>query len=174
MQRAAIFDDAYAPDGCLAAHAMVEQNDAVGNIFLQPLTRQRLVATLAGDDRGYAAFFQPVEQAAQFGAQDERIGQAGKNRFNRIQHNALGADAVNRIRETDEQTIQIKLPAFFNFTAFDTHVVYAQLVLLDKLIQVVTERRNILTQLCRGFLERHEYARLVVLHRTAHQKLHAQ
>ncbi len=38
-------------------------------------------AAFAGDDGGHAFVFQPAKEAAQFRAQDERIGQAGEERF---------------------------------------------------------------------------------------------
>jgi len=51
MSRTAVFYDAESPGGNLLVDPMIQQNDAVGNVFLQALSGQRAVATFARDER---------------------------------------------------------------------------------------------------------------------------
>jgi len=46
MQRAAIFHHAQMPRGNLLINPMVEQDDAVGHVFLQPVARQLIASAL--------------------------------------------------------------------------------------------------------------------------------
>ncbi len=52
VRRSAILDDTHAAGRQLIAHAVVEENHTIGNIFLKTVARERTIATLAGDDRG--------------------------------------------------------------------------------------------------------------------------
>ena len=92
--RAAILDDAQAARGKLIVDAVVEQDDAVGDVFLQAVARQCAFAALAGDDGGDAPGLEPLEQPAQFGAQHLLVFQAAEERLDGVHNNALGADRV--------------------------------------------------------------------------------
>lgn len=107
MGRTAILDHAQEPRGGLRADAMVEHDHAVGDIFLHTIARQRLFAVFAGDDGGDALLLQPAKQAAQFGAQDELVGEAGEQRLDGIQRHALGADGVDGGPQANEQAFQV-------------------------------------------------------------------
>ena len=72
---------------------MVEKDDAVGDVLLEALTRERVDAALAGDDGGDAALLQPGEQTPQLGAQDAGIAESGKERLDGVEHDAARADA---------------------------------------------------------------------------------
>ena len=54
------------------------------------------VAALAGDDRGDALVLEPAEQPPQLGAQDRLIREAAEQRLDRVEHDALRADRVDR------------------------------------------------------------------------------
>ncbi len=70
VRRAAVLDDAQPARRDLLVDAVVEQDHAVGDVFLQALAGQRAgSAALAGDDGGDALVLQPAEQAPQLGAQ---------------------------------------------------------------------------------------------------------
>ena len=154
--------------------AMVEHDDAVGDVLFQSLARQRRFAAFAGDDGRHAFVLQPAKQAAQFGAQDERIGQAGEERLDGIQHDALGADRVDGMPEADEQSFQIVFAGLFDFTALDVHIIQHDLLARDQVFQVETERGDVLGQVLGGLFEGHKDARLVELRRAAHQELHGE
>jgi hypothetical protein len=59
-------------------------------------------AALAGDDRRQAAILDPAEQASQLRAQQRWVGETRKQGLDRVEHDALGADAVHREAEADE------------------------------------------------------------------------
>ena len=73
---AAVLHDAHAAGGNLVGDAMVEQDDAIGDVFFQSVAGQGAVAALAGDDGGDALVFQPAEEAAQLGAENAFILQS--------------------------------------------------------------------------------------------------
>jgi hypothetical protein len=47
--------------GQLIFDAIIEKDDAVSDVFLKTMARQRAVAPLAGDDGSYTFIFQPAE-----------------------------------------------------------------------------------------------------------------
>ena len=81
----------------LVGDAMVEQDHAVGDVFLETEAGERIFAALAGDDRSYAEGFQELKQPANFRAQQCRVGEAGKQRLDRVEHDALRADRLDRV-----------------------------------------------------------------------------
>ena len=115
MAAAAILDDSQAARGDLVVDAMVEQDHAVGDVFLQPETGQRVFAALACHDRRHAALFQAPEQPADLRAQNARVGKAGKQHFDRVQHDPLRADRFDRMLEPHEQAFQAVLSGLGDF-----------------------------------------------------------
>ncbi len=162
------------PRGNLLIDPVVEQDDAVGHVFLQPVARQLFAPALGGDDGGHAFVLEPAEEPAQLGAQDGFVGQAGEQRFQRVQHHALGADGINREVQPDEQPFQVILAGLRDFTALDVDVVEHNLLAPDQARQIKSERRDVGLQLRFRLLEGHEHARLVELHRAAHEEFHGQ
>ena len=57
MSGAAVLDHAQAPGRDLFVDAMVEHDDAVGNVLFQALACERRFAAFAGDDGGHAFVF---------------------------------------------------------------------------------------------------------------------
>ena len=104
MRGTSIFDEPQTTGRQLIFDAIIEQDDAVGDVFLKSIARQRAFAPLAGDDGSHAFFFQPVEEPAQFGAQYQLVFQAAKQDFDRVNDDALGADRVDRKAEPEEKT----------------------------------------------------------------------
>ena len=90
---AAVLDDAQPAGRELLGDAVVEHDDAVGDVLLQALAGERAVAALAGDDGGDALVLEPAEQPPQLRAQDGGVGQAAEERLDGVEHDALGADA---------------------------------------------------------------------------------
>ena len=97
VRRAAVLHDAQPARGDLVVDPVVEQDHAVGDVLLEALARELALAALAGDDGGDAAVLEPAEQPAQLGAQDRRVREAGEQRLDRVEHDALRADRVDRV-----------------------------------------------------------------------------
>ena len=76
--RAAVLDDAQSTGRDLVLDPVVEQDDAVRDIFLDAVPGQLPIAAFAGDDGGDALVLQPGEQPAQLRTKDRRIGKAGE------------------------------------------------------------------------------------------------
>ena len=174
MVGAAVLDDAQPARRDLVVDAVVEQDHAVRDVLLEPLPGQQALAALAGDDGGHASVLQPAEQPPQFGAQDAVVRQAGEQRFDRVEHDALGADRLDRVAEPDEQPFEIVLAGLLDLAAFDADVVDGQFLRRDQLRKVEAERRDVLGDLLAALLEGHEDAGLAELQRAIHQELHGQ
>ena len=174
--RAPVLEYAQAAGGHHARHAVVEHDHTIGDILFQPLARQctGLVAPLASDDGGDSPVLEPAEKAAQFCAHDDQVGQAGEQRFDRVEHHAFGADAVDGMAEPDEEALQIEVTALRDRTAFHMNEVQRQHAPMHELVQVKTQRGNVLGQVRGRLFERHEHARLAKTHSAMDQELHAQ
>ena len=167
---AAVLDDAQAAGRDLIVDAVVEQDHRVRDVLLESLPGEGTVAALAGDHRRDALVLQPPEQPPQFGPEDGVVLQAGKQRFDGIEDDALGADRPDRVIEPDEQPFEIVLARFLDLAAFDAHVVDRELLRLDQLREVEAERRDVAGNLLGVLLERHQHAGLVEMKRAVHQK----
>ena len=120
---AAVLDDAQPAGRELLGDAVVEQDDAVGDVLLQALAGERALAALAGDDRRDALVLEPAEQAAQLRAEDRGVGQAAEERLERVEHDALGADGVDGVAEADEQPFEVVLAGLLDLAPLDVDVV---------------------------------------------------
>ena len=117
---------------------------------------------------------QPAKQAAQLGAQDGGVGQPGEERLDGVEHHALGADAVDRVPQPDEQPFQVVLARLLDLAALDVDEVEHQFLLRDQRLEIMPERGEVRRQLLGVLLEGHEDARLAELHRAAHEEFHGQ
>ena len=160
VARAAVLDDAKPARRDLIVDAMVEKDDAVGDVLLEALTRERVDAAFAGDDGRDAAFLQPGEQAPQLGAQHAGVAQSGEERFDRVEHDAARADRAQRVVETDEEAFEVVFSGLLDLRALDPDVFERQALPLDEIGEVVAERRDILDDVVFGLFERHEDAAL--------------
>jgi len=66
---ASVLDDSQTARGNLFRYPMVQRDHAIGNIFLQPVARQRVLSRFAGNDSSKPVFFQPLKQPAKFRSQ---------------------------------------------------------------------------------------------------------
>jgi len=48
----------------LIGYTMVEQDDAIGNVFFQPVPGERAFTAFGGDHCGHASIFEPAKQTA--------------------------------------------------------------------------------------------------------------
>src|SRR4051812_23359787 len=172
MTRSPVLDDAEPPRRQLLFDAMVEQDHAVGHVFLETLARERSVSALCGDHRRDAAVLQPAEQPAQLGAQQRHVGEAGKQRFDRIQNDALRADAVDCKTKAQEKPLQVVLARLFDLPPVDEYVIERELPFAYEHVDVEAERADVLREFLFGFLERDACAWFVELGCAANQELH--
>ena len=77
--RAAIFHHPQPPGGELVVDAVVQQDDAVGDVFLQAVAGEGPSPLLAGDDGGDALVLEPAEQPPQLGPQDAVLEKPAKS-----------------------------------------------------------------------------------------------
>src|SRR6185312_6562193 len=174
MRRAAKFDDAQPPRRDLIHDAVVQQDDAVGHIFFEPVPGEHALALLAGDECGDTALLEPAEEAAQFGAQDRLVREAGEQSLERIENDALGARLVDRVAETDEQTLEIVFTGFFDLAAFDADMIDRQFLRCNQPGHVESQRGDIVRKILGCLLEADEDAWLAEASRAVHQEGHAQ
>ena len=119
---------------------MVEKDDAVGDVLLEPLPRERVGAAFAGDDRRDAALLEPGEQPAQLGAQHAGVAQTGKQRLDRVEHDAARADRAQRVVQADEEAFEVVFARLLDLRALDADVFERQALALDEIGKVVAER----------------------------------
>ena len=163
MRRAAILHHAQPPRRNLVVQPMIEQDDAVGNVFFQPLARERPAALLAGDDGRHPLFFEPVKQPPHFRPQNGLVIQAGKQAFDGIEHHALRADLLDRVIQSNEKTFKVIFPVLVDLLPIDFHIIDRNLLPADQVFQIEPERGDVLLDVLFGFLKRHEHAGLIEL-----------
>src|ERR1700674_4340554 len=129
---------------------------------------------LGGNDRGQSFLLEPVEQAADFGAQDTWVWHLAEERFNGVQDDSPCPNLLDSVGNSDEEAIEIILPGFRNLAPRDVHVVQEQFLIGHQAIQVETQRSGVLGQVRDRFLERHEHAGFVVLCGAPNQELQSE
>src|SRR6185295_18591193 len=87
---------------------------------------------------------------------------------------ALGAHALHRVVEPDEQALQVVLAGLLDLAALHPHVVDGQLLPRLQRREVEAQGRHVGGQLLGRLLERHEDAVLAVLEGAADQELHGE
>ena len=89
------------------------------------------------------------------------IRQSGEQRLERIEHDALGADRVDRVLEPDEQSFQIVFAGLLDLAALDVDVSRATIFFCAaSLSRSKPSERTFCGQLLGVLLEHHEHARL--------------
>src|ERR1700749_3996937 len=73
---ASVLHDPQAARDDLFLDAVVEQDDAVGDVFLDAEAGKLTLAAFGGDDGGDALVLEPAEQAPEFSAKDGGIRQS--------------------------------------------------------------------------------------------------
>ena len=92
------------------------------------------------------------------------VRQAAEQRLDRVEHDALGADRVDRVAEADEQPLEVVVAGLLDLAALDAHVVDDELLRARPASsRSKPSERTFCGQLLGGLLERHEHAGLVVL-----------
>jgi hypothetical protein len=104
----------------------------------------------------------------------DSLDKAAEKCLNSIQYDTLGADGLDRMVQTDEQTFKVIVPCLFDFAALNTNEVQSEFLFRNQVIQIETERADVLCQFMSGFFEGHKNTRLSELRRPANQKFHRQ
>jgi hypothetical protein len=171
---AAILHDAQAAGGERLRHPVVQDDDAVGDVLLQPLSRERAVPSLAGDDRRHPPVLEPSEQPPQLRAENGDVRQPAEERLEGVQNDTLGSDRVDRIPQADEEPLEVVLSGLLDLAPLHAHVIERQPALFHQRVEIEAQRADVLRQLLGGLLECEEHPRLIVLGRAAHEELHGE
>ena len=134
-------------------HPLLQQNDAVGDIFFDAVPGQSAVAAFRRDDRRQVMLFQPMQQAAQFRAQDGVVRDAREQRIDTVEHDALRPHRLHRVSEANEQSLQIIFAGFVNFLAIDVQIIGGQQLALLQVVQIDPKRRAVELDFLDPFLE---------------------
>ena len=102
------------------------------------------------------------------------IRQAGEQRFDRVEDDALGPDRLNRVVQTDEQPFEIVVAGFLDLAAFHADIVDGQFLRRDQLRKIEAQGGDVFGDLLAAFLEREEDPRLPEPHGAVHQERHGQ
>ena len=121
--RAAILHDAQPARRHLIVDAVIEQNHGIRHVLLEPLSRQQALAALARNHGGDALILQPAKQPSQLRPQDRVVLEAGKQRLDRVEDDAFGADRSNRVVEPNEETFEVVFARFFDLGTLHADVI---------------------------------------------------
>lgn len=137
--RAAILDDAQAARGDLVINAVVEGDDTIGDIFLEPMAGDGVLAAFGGDDGGDAFVLEPVQQAAEFAAQDAQVGEGGEQVFDGIEGDAARTDGVDGRAQAQKDALQVEFSGLDQLAGVKVQMQDAQAVFLLESRQVEAE-----------------------------------
>ncbi len=172
--RAPVFDDPQPAYRRLIRHAVIEENDAVGDVFLQTLPRQRTVPPFGRNYRRHAFPFQPAEQAPQLRAEDMRVRQFEEERFDCVKDHAFRMDRLYREMDSYEKPLEIVIAALRGFSPLDADLLKPDFFPLHEVGQVKPQRSDVRREFFFSFFKRDEDPRFVVFRRSPYQKLHRQ
>src|ERR1041384_561879 len=174
MHGSSILDYSQPPGRNLLNDAVVEQDHAIGDIFLQTVSCKDAFATFRRDDRRDPPTFQPPKEPPEFGAKDQFVRQCGEQGFDRIEHDSFCLDVIDGMTKPEEESFQIVLAGFLDLTLFRSHEIQHQETSLDEIRQVEPERGDVLHQFLFVLFKRHEHAWLCEFGRTSHEEFHAE
>ena len=148
VRRAAVLDDAQPPRGDLIQHAVVEQDHAVGDIFLDAVAGELAFAALAGDDRGDALVLQPARTAAAVRRAGSRCSSSPENSASIVSSTTRLAPIVRSHGRAGRTGLRGRIRRFPRSRAFDADVIDDDLPGLDQPLEVVAERGHIGARSC--------------------------
>jgi hypothetical protein len=156
VRRAAVLDDAQAPRRDLVDDAVVEQDHAVGDVFLEAVAGERVLAALAGDDGVTPRSFSQRKSGRSSARRMPWLGRPANSASIVSRHDPLGADRVDRVAEADEQALEVVLAGLLDLAALDVDEVERDLLLPHQLVEVEAERAHVGGELGGALLEGHE------------------
>src|SRR5687767_7688841 len=110
---------------------MIKQNDAIGDILFEAITRESSLSSFTRDNGCHALLFEPAKEATEFGAYDCFVKKCGKQSFQRIEDDTFCTDLVDCISQPQEESFEIVLTGLFDLGALDKYVVEQQLLVCD-------------------------------------------
>ena len=128
VRRSPVFHDAHAPREDGFRHPVIEQDDAVGNVFFQAVAGQVPSPRSAVMTAVRLSVLQPPEHAPEFAAQNRFVGEAREQRFHAVEHHPLRADGIDGQGQPDEQSFQVVFAGLLDQAALDEDVVDGQLL----------------------------------------------
>ena len=81
------------------------------------------------------------------------MGKAGEKSFDRVEHDALRLDGIDRVTEPDEEPFEIVFARLLEFAAIHVNVIEHQLLAGDERLQIEAKRRHVFGQLLGSFLQ---------------------
>ncbi len=123
VRRTAVLDDAQPPRGDLVEDQVAQDHDEVGDVLLEAVACDRLLAALAGDDRGDTPVGEPLEEALDLAAYDDFVAEGREEDLDGVEHDALGFDRVDLGAEAHEQALEVVLAGLLYLVALDADVV---------------------------------------------------
>jgi len=127
VTRSAVFDDAKVPRGHLIDDALIEENDAIRDIFFEAITSERRLAALRRDERREPRPSATGRGGALRRGADPRL-KTGEYGLDRVDRNALGADRIDRRSEAHEEALEVVAAGLLDFAAFDGDIVDRELL----------------------------------------------
>src|SRR5579884_3910 len=152
---------------------MVQENDAVGDILFEPMSRQCAFAGLSRNDGSHTTLFEPTKQPAQLRSHNRFVREIAEESLDRIEHNSSGSDAGDTVVDADEKRSKIVVAAF-QFPLPKLHVIDGQSLTRNQFLGIAAERSHVLHQLFCVFFEGDAQTWLVVLERSSRQIFHGQ
>src|SRR5436189_3705556 len=102
------------------------------------------------------------------------IGQAGKQRLQRIEHDALCLDGIDGVAEPDEEAFEVVFTGLLDLASLDMNMIEINEFFRYQVVKVKAERADILLQFFLVFLEHHENAGLAKFQSSANDKFGAE
>ena len=117
------------------------------------MPRKAFFAALGGNDRGQLAVLEPIEEPPQFGSDDGFIGNASKQRINRVEHDTPCTHPLHRVIKSNEQSLEIVIAGLMHRLAINRDIVGGKHVALFELGQIETKRGHVHAQVANPFIE---------------------
>jgi hypothetical protein len=123
MRGAAVLDDTQAPGGKLVDGAVIEQDHAIGDVFLETMPGQRASPRSPVMTEVTPRCFNQSNSRRSSARRTAVFEKPPKRRFEGVQHHALRADRIDGEPQSDEQPSEVEVARFLDLAAHDRHVI---------------------------------------------------
>ncbi len=159
----AVLDHPEPAGGDLLGDPVVEDDHAIGDVLLDPVPGEAVVAAFPGHDGGHAPLFQPAGQPVEFRPDGRVVAERAEQHLDRVQHDPPGADAPDRVVENQEERPEVERAGGDDLGGLDLERDHREQAVPLELVEVEAERAHVQGDLLRGLLEGHQHAGLTVL-----------
>ena len=123
---AAVLDDAQAAGRDLLDHAMVQQDHAVGDVLLEAVAGQSVPSPRSPVMTAVTPLSLSQRNSRRSSARRmASLDQAGEQRLDGVQDDALRADRVDGVAQADEQALEVVFAGLLDLAALDADVIEA-------------------------------------------------